>query len=179
MKEGDVITVTVVTDGDFTVPFNVTLALNGTATGELFVTMPTTSPTSSLYILLAPLGGADFDVSGFPTTVTLFPGMTSVNISLTTTADGIIECTECLDIILTVPASSSELGVNLGSPTTVNTCILDADGSELCVCTHMCLRTHVCLCTCVHVRVCVWGVWGCGGACDNVYCLLCRSCGVL
>ena len=36
MREGDTVTVTVDTDGEFSVPFNVTLTLNdGTATGEL------------------------------------------------------------------------------------------------------------------------------------------------
>ena len=80
---------------------------------------------------------------GFQVTVTLFPGMTSVNVSVTTTADGVIECTECFDVVLSVPASSSELGVKLGAPSTMNTCILDADGSELRVCVRVCV--HVCM----------------------------------
>ena len=74
-------------------------------------------------------------MSGFPVTVTLFPDMTSVNVSVTTAADDVIECKECFDVELSIPASSSELGVKPGSPTSVNTCILDADGSKF-VCVH-------------------------------------------
>ena len=84
-------------------------------------------------------------MSGFPVTVTLLPGMGSVNISVTTTNDGIIECTECFDVVLSVPASTSELGVKLGSPATVKTCILDADGSKLSACMRVCVCLHMCV----------------------------------
>ena len=84
---------------------------------------------------MSPLGGADFDVSGFPVTVTLYPNMTSVNVTVTTTTDGVIELPECFGIVLGVPASSFELGVKLGYQSTVTTCILDADGGKsVCVC---------------------------------------------
>lgn len=93
-------------------------------------------------------------MSGFPVTVTLFPGMGSVNISVTTTTDGIIECTECFDVVLSVPASTSELGVKLGSPTTVKTCILDADGSELSACMRECVFAYVCVLVIICIVLC-------------------------
>ena len=105
---------------------------------------------------MSPLGGADFDVSGFPVTVTLFPDMTSVNVTVTTTADGVIECTECFNIVLGIPASSSELGVKQGHPPTVTTCIMDADDSKFVyVCECVCVCVCVCACACVCVCVCV------------------------
>ena len=90
-------------------------------------------------------------MSGFPVTVTLFPDMTSVNVSVTTAADGVIECTECFDVVLSIPASSSELGVKPGSSSSVNTCILDADGSKF-VCVHV--RARLCVCVCICACVC-------------------------
>ena len=90
--------------------------------------------------------------------MTLFPDMTSVNVSVTTAADGVIECTECFDVVLSIPTSSSELGVNPRSPSSVNTCILDGDGSKF-VCVHARARARVCVCVCVcvcvYVCVCV------------------------
>ena len=77
-------------------------------------------------------------------TVTLFPDMAAINVSVTTTADGVIEYTECFNVELSIPAFSSDLGVKPGSPSSVNTCILDVDGGKF-----------VCLCVCVCVCVCV------------------------
>ena len=80
-------------------------------------------------------------------TVTLQPGMTSVNVTVSTTSDGVIECTECFDAELGSPSH----GVVLGSTTTLNTCILDADGRKLCVCVRACVRARACVCVCVCV----------------------------
>ena len=99
VTEGDSVTYTIDTIGEFRIPISVTLTLvDGTATGEQVAWQPT-SPTP-FTVLCTPSGGDNFDVSGFPVTVTLRPDMTSVNVTVSTTFHGVIECTERFDAVL-------------------------------------------------------------------------------
>lgn len=66
-------------------------------------------------------------------TVTLQPDMTSVSVTVSTTTDNVIECPEDFQASLTIPTSSLNVGVVLGSPATVTVTIVDADARKLCV----------------------------------------------
>ena len=75
-------------------------------------------------------GSMDYVNGTFPFTFTITPGQTEYNVTIVTTDDTEIECDESLRANLSVPLSSSSLGVQLGSPSQTEVTITDNDGRK-------------------------------------------------
>ena len=80
--------------------------------------------------MYASIGSADYMTGDFPFTFTITPGQTEYNVTIVTTDDTEIECDESLMADLSVPPSSSSLGVQLGSPSQTEVTITDDDGRK-------------------------------------------------
>jgi hypothetical protein len=90
MMEGTDRTISVDVDGEFDVPFTITL-----------IAVPISA------------GPSDYGDS-FPLTITFNPGNTSVEVLLSSVSDGIIECEERYIVMLNTTPTISALGVSLG-----------------------------------------------------------------
>ena len=106
--EGDSATITIATEGAFSVPFDVLVAFRqGSA-----------------------LAGTDYNQGPTLHRLTFQPGTTSVAINVTTIDDTLVEEREGFEVFLSIPTASSALGVREGSPDTASVDIVDSDGRE-------------------------------------------------
>ena len=81
----------------------------------------------------------DYDASSSPYTVTFVPGQMTANITVDTFNDNITELTEQFKAILTIPATSSSIGVIKGSTDILLVNILDNGGHRFSIMLLCCL----------------------------------------